>query len=127
MFRPLTRGCATGALLVLTGLAAQTPASAAEETAHWVAPSTSLASPQVLPALSGLGTGLTSASDPVKTLRLDPLANSAADPLSNGVALVPDNPGAGPVSTAAVTGPLSSGGGLSSLPLVSGVAQTLPS
>jgi hypothetical protein len=126
MFRPLSRGCATGALLILSGLAPQSPAFAASESVPRVAPSALLQPPQLVPALGGLGAATVNASNPVKNLRLDPLANSAADPLSNGVALQPDSPGAAPVSTALLTGPLSSGGGLGSLPLVSGVSQSLP-
>jgi|GEM_PF-2140917 len=62
---------------------------------------------------------------PLQHLRLDPWANSSADPLNNGVALVPDSPGSAPVSTQPLTAPLSSGGGLSSVPLAGPVVGSL--
>ncbi|MFC1410591.1 hypothetical protein ACEZCY_17305 [Streptacidiphilus sp. N1-12] len=123
---PLPSGLAAGAFLVLGALAVQPAAAwAAEPTASSV-PVTSLQQPQVGPALAGLTGATDYAAAPLKTLRLDPLAASSADPLSNGVALQPDQPGVKPLSTTAVTGSLSQGGGLDSLPLVGGLAKVLP-
>ncbi|MEY9962118.1 hypothetical protein ABIA33_000139 [Streptacidiphilus sp. MAP12-16] len=122
----------TALVLLLGGLSAQTPVWAAENasgprpaspTNHGVA---TLQSPQADPALTGLGTGLVEAIAPAKNLRLDPMADSAADPLANGLALQPDNPGMAPISTTAVTAPLSAGGGLGSLPLVGAIAPSAP-
>lgn len=54
-------------------------------------------------------------------LRLDPLAGTGADPLNNTVETqIADFK---PLSTAAVTGPVTSGGGLKDLPVVGQVTQ----
>ncbi|MCX3059375.1 hypothetical protein [Streptomyces beihaiensis] len=61
---------------------------------------------------------------PVKHIKLDPLAGTGVDPLTNAVGTqVADFK---PVSTAAVTGPVTSGSSLSELPLVGGVTKVLP-
>ncbi|MFI7384483.1 hypothetical protein [Streptomyces sp. NPDC049813] len=61
---------------------------------------------------------------PVKDLRIDPLAGTSADPLDNAVGTqVADFK---PVSTAALTGPLTAGGSLGELPVVGAVAGVLP-
>ncbi|MFC1418349.1 hypothetical protein [Streptacidiphilus cavernicola] len=123
---PLSKGLAAGALLLLGVLAGQPAAWAAEPAATGTTPEAQLQQPELGPALSGL-TGATShAVTPVKTLRLDPMADSSADPLSNAVALQPDRPGDVPVSTALATDSLSHGGGLDSLPLVGPLSSVLP-
>jgi hypothetical protein len=119
---PLPNGLAVGALLVLGMIAAQ-PAAQAAEPGLTSTPVTSLQEPQLGPALQG---AVPNAVAPLKTLRLDPMADSSADPLSNGVALQPDRPGDVPVSTALLTDGLSHGGGLDSLPLVGTVSHVLP-
>ncbi|MEZ0091501.1 hypothetical protein [Streptacidiphilus sp. EB129] len=135
MASPSTNGIATGALLLLGLLAAPSTAWAADSAALPVGPagstggsqpSTSLQDPQVLPAVGGLSGATGYAVAPLKTLRLDPFAASSADPLSNAVALQPDGKGSPPVSTAAVTSPLSDGGGVASLPLVNRVDGVIP-
>ncbi|QMU72951.1 hypothetical protein [Streptacidiphilus sp. P02-A3a] len=126
MFRALTTGCAAGALLLLGTLSSQAPAWAADEGAPMAKPTAALQPPEVGPALSGLGSAVSSTSHPVKTLRVDPLAASSADPLSNGAALLPDSPGMAPLSTSTVTGPLSAGGGLASLPVISTLSSVIP-
>jgi hypothetical protein len=126
MFRALTTGCAAGALLLLGPLSSQSPCWAAENAGPLAKPSAELQPPDAIPALYGLGSAVASTSHPVKTLRVDPLAASKADPLSNGLAVVPDSPGMAPVGTSTVTGPLSAGGGLSSLPVVSTLSSALP-
>ncbi|QMU79511.1 hypothetical protein GXW83_31225 [Streptacidiphilus sp. PB12-B1b] len=126
MFRALTTGCAAGALLVLGTLSSQAPCWAAESGAPLAKPSAELQPPDAIPALTGLGSAVASTSHPVKTLRVDPLAASKADPLSNGLAVQPDSPGVSPVATSTVTGPLSAGGGLASLPVVNTLASALP-
>jgi hypothetical protein len=69
---------------------------------------------------SALGYGIS----PVRDLRLDPLAESGTDPLDNAVgSQVADFR---PVSTAAVTGPITSGGSLGSLPVLGQVTGLLP-
>lgn len=106
---------AVGAVLLL-GQAG--PAAAAPD----AAPVTHLAPTQVGPALGALGPVLA----PAKDLRLDPFAQSAADPLDNAVAVKPDNPGMAPVSTTAVTGALSHGGGAKDLPGAGLLLSALP-
>jgi hypothetical protein len=125
MFRALTTGCAAGALLLLGTIASQTSAWAAEDGASTAKPTAALQPPDVIPALTGLSSAVSSTSHPVKTLRVDPLAASSADPLNNGAAVVPDQ-GVAPVSTTTVTGPLSAGGGLASLPVVSSLSSAIP-
>jgi hypothetical protein len=69
---------------------------------------------------SALGYGIS----PVRDLRLDPLARSGTDPLDNAVgSQIADFR---PVSTAAVTGPISSGGSLGTLPVLGQVTGLLP-
>ncbi|MEU6391498.1 hypothetical protein [Streptomyces sp. NPDC046939] len=61
---------------------------------------------------------------PVKNLQLDPLAGTGADPLDNAVgAQLADFK---PVSTALLTGPITSGSSLSELPLVGTATGVLP-
>jgi hypothetical protein len=61
---------------------------------------------------------------PLRELRLDPLSNTGVDPLDN--ALGSQVADFRPVSTAAVTGPITSGGSLATLPLVGPVTGLLP-
>lgn len=61
---------------------------------------------------------------PVKNLTLDPLARTSVDPLDNAVgSQVADFK---PLSTAAVTGPVSDGGSLGTLPVARTVTGLLP-
>jgi hypothetical protein len=120
------RAAALGTLvLTMAGLATASPADAATTSANQQ-PSAALQPPAVAPAVAGLTGAVPYVVHPAKTFSLDPLANSAADPLNNGVALQPDSPHAAPVSTLPVTSPLSSGGGLSSLPLLGSASGLLP-
>ncbi|MCC9311617.1 hypothetical protein LN042_31905 [Kitasatospora sp. RB6PN24] len=111
---------ALGAALLLTPVAAGTAAAA-----DLPAPTTSLQSPQVGPALGALSGTTGYVLGPVKDLRLDPFAKSAADPLNNALSLEPDN-GVPHVSTTAATGSLSGGGGAKDLPVVGTVLGALP-
>ncbi|MFF3786036.1 hypothetical protein [Streptomyces sp. NPDC001933] len=70
-----------------------------------------------------LGHSLSNGIAPVTHLRLDPLAGTGTDPLDNVVGTqVADFK---PLSTAAVTDPLTSGGALKDLPVAGPLAQTL--
>lgn len=70
-----------------------------------------------------LGHSLRNGIAPVTHLRLDPLAGTGTDPLDNAVGTqLADFK---PLSTAAVTDPLTSGGALKDLPPVGPVAQAL--
>jgi hypothetical protein len=61
---------------------------------------------------------------PVKSLQLDPLANTGVDPLTNGIGTrVSDFK---PVGTELVTGPITRGASLDDLPVVGAVARKLP-
>jgi hypothetical protein len=61
---------------------------------------------------------------PVRDLQLDPLSNTTVDPLTNAVgSQVADFK---PVSTAAATGPITSGGSLGTLPVLGPVTGLLP-
>lgn len=70
-----------------------------------------------------LGHSLKNGIAPVTHLRLDPLAGTGVDPLDNAVATqVADFK---PVSTAAVTDPVTSGGALKDLPVAGQVTEVL--
>lgn len=70
-----------------------------------------------------LGHSLRNGIAPVTHLPLDPLAGTGTDPLDNAVGTqLADFK---PLSTAAVTDPLTSGGALKDLPLVGPVAKAL--
>ncbi|MGW2178981.1 hypothetical protein ACWCXX_12985 [Streptomyces sp. NPDC001732] len=70
-----------------------------------------------------LGQSLKHGIAPVTHLRLDPLAGTGTDPLDNGLETqIADFK---PLSTTAVTDPLTSGGALKDLPVVGPVAQAL--
>ena len=61
---------------------------------------------------------------PVGDLTLDPLSNTTADPLDNSVgSQIADFK---PLSTAAVTGPVTQGGSLSTLPMAGAAMGLLP-
>ena len=61
---------------------------------------------------------------PAKSLQLDPLANTGTDPLDNSLGTqVADFK---PISTAAVTDPITRGGSVSDLPVVGPVTGLLP-
>ncbi|MEU9079241.1 hypothetical protein ACFYUY_20085 [Kitasatospora sp. NPDC004745] len=84
-----------------------------------------LAKTDVGQALNGTTSGLGYGVAPIKSLRLDPWANSSADVLNNGATVQPDQ-GLAPVGTGTLTGPLSAGGGVKDLPLVGGLTGALP-
>ncbi|MEW1723122.1 hypothetical protein [Streptomyces sp. NPDC093109] len=73
---------------------------------------------------SAVGHSAAGAIGPVKNLQLDPLAGTGTDPLDNvlGTQIADFKP----ISTAAVTGPVTDGGALKDLPLVGGVVALLP-
>lgn len=74
-------------------------------------------------AAGALGHSLDSGLAPVTHLRLDPLAGTGVDPLDNAVGTqIADFK---PVSTAALTDPVTSGGALKDLPVVGQVAGLL--
>ncbi|WP_461712594.1 hypothetical protein [Streptomyces sp. DSM 41029] len=75
-------------------------------------------------AAGALDSATTHSLGPVKDLQINPLAGTGTDPLDHTVGTqVADFQ---PVSTAALTGPLSDGGSLTDLPLVGQVAGLLP-
>ncbi|MEU9133352.1 hypothetical protein AB0D08_35565 [Kitasatospora sp. NPDC048540] len=76
-------------------------------------------------AMEGTSSGLGYAVAPVKTLRLDPWAQSSADFLNNGVGVQPDN-GLPAIGTGTLTGPLTAGGGAKDLPAVGPLLGALP-
>ncbi|MDI3409045.1 hypothetical protein [Streptomyces cavernicola] len=78
-----------------------------------------------VPSAGAAVTGaLPHATAPLKNLQLDPLANTGVDPLDNAVGTqVADFQ---PVSTAAVTDPITKGGTLGTLPVVGEVTSLLP-
>jgi hypothetical protein len=77
----------------------------------------------MLPTQSVTG-ALANGIGPVKNLTLDPLSNTSVDPLDN--ALGSQVADVKPVSTAAVTGPVTQGGSLATLPLGGTAAGLLP-
>ncbi len=119
----------TALALTVTAAAAAVAASAATaEAAPLPVPSTS----DLLPT-SGLTTALPTQSvtgalaggiAPVRDLKLDPLSGTGVDPLDNGVgSRVADFQS---LSTRAVTGPVTNGGSLSTLPVVGQATSLLP-
>ncbi|MFF7634065.1 hypothetical protein ACFZB9_13055 [Kitasatospora sp. NPDC008050] len=106
---------ALGAALLLTPAAAGT-ALADSAVPQAPVPKAQLQPTEVGPALGAVGNTTGYVTGPVKDLRLDPFAQSSADPLNNTVAVKPDNPGMRPVSSTALTGALSDGGGAKDLP-----------
>ena len=115
---------AAAAAVLPAGAAVAAPAAAADSAGHGVTdalPTGALTG--MLPTeatTSALGYGI----GPVRDLRLDPLAQSGTDPLDNAVgSQVADFR---PVSTAAVTGPITSGGSLGTLPLLGQATSLLP-
>ncbi|KUL49024.1 MULTISPECIES: hypothetical protein [unclassified Streptomyces] len=86
------------------------------------------AAPEDATALGGLTDAALSVTrsgvGPAKSLQLDPLANTGIDPLDNSLGTqVADFR---PVSTAAVTDPVTRGGSLDDLPVVGAAAGLLP-
>lgn len=116
---------ATGAAVLLGGLAAAQPALA-DDAPALATPTLGLAPVSPTAALAGLTGTTTHLTGPIKDFRLDPLANSKADPLNNGVALKPEHPGDPGLSSQPLTAPLSQGGGLPAVPLVGGLTGVLP-
>src|SRR5581483_11020371 len=108
---------ATGAAVLLGGLAAAQPALA-DDAPALATPTLGLAPMSPTAALAGLTGTTTHLTGPIKDFRLDPLAN--------GVALKPERPGDPGLSSQPLTAPLSQGGGLPAVPLVGGLAGVLP-
>ncbi|MER8185565.1 hypothetical protein [Kitasatospora sp. NPDC094015] len=124
----------TGALAALGAamlLGAAAPAAHAAPTLPASGlPVPQLQTPQLAPtdvgqAMAGTSTGLGYAVAPVKSLRLDPWAQSSADFLNNGVGVQPDN-GLPALGTGTLTSPLSAGGGAKDLPAVGPLLGVLP-
>ncbi|MFG2845305.1 hypothetical protein ACGF12_19340 [Kitasatospora sp. NPDC048296] len=113
---------AVGAAVLLGAGSAQ--AATATGQAPAAGPAT-LAKTDVGQALGGTTAGLGYGVAPIKSLRLDPWANSSADVLNNGATVQPDQ-GLAPVGTGTLTGPLSGGGGVKDLPLAGGLTGVLP-
>ncbi|MFE5579947.1 hypothetical protein [Kitasatospora sp. NPDC056531] len=113
---------AVGAVVLLGAGSAQAATPSGQAPAAGPA---SLAKTDVGQALNGTTAGLGYGVAPIKSLRLDPWANSSADVLNNGATVQPDQ-GLAPVGTGTLTGPLSAGGGVKDLPLVGGLTGTLP-
>ncbi|MFI2607197.1 hypothetical protein [Kitasatospora sp. NPDC018619] len=114
----------TAALAAAAGAAVLLGAGTAQAAAAPAGPAT-LTKTDLGQALGGTTTGLGYGIAPIKSLRLDPWANSSADFLNNGAALQPDQ-GLPAVGTGTLTGPLSAGGGVKDLPLVGGLTGLLP-
>ncbi|ARF79815.1 hypothetical protein ACIG0C_31905 [Kitasatospora aureofaciens] len=113
---------AVGAVVLLGAGTAQAATTSGQQRAAGPA---SLAKTDVGQALNGTTTGLGYGVAPIKSLRVDPWANSSADVLNNGATIQPDQ-GLAPVGTGMLTGPLSAGGGVKDLPLVGGLTGVLP-
>ncbi|GAB2747913.1 hypothetical protein [Kitasatospora kifunensis] len=112
----MTLTTTSGALAALGAALLLAPAAAGTAAAAEPVPTAQLQPTEVGPALGTVGNTTGYVTGPVKDLRLDPFAQSSADPLNNTVAVKPDNPGMRPVSSTAVTGSLSDGGGAKDLP-----------
>ncbi|MBD0695775.1 hypothetical protein [Streptomyces sp. CBMA123] len=115
---------AVGAVVLLGAGSAQAATTTGSGPQPAAGPAT-LAKTDVGQALNGTTSGLGYGVAPIKSLRLDPWANSSADVLNNGATVQPDQ-GLAPVGTGTLTGPLSAGGGVKDLPLVGGLSGVLP-
>ncbi|WP_229698182.1 hypothetical protein [Wenjunlia tyrosinilytica] len=80
--------------------------------------------PDVGAALTGLQQGAPAALKPVKSMNINPLAQTGVDPLDNSVGTQAAD--FAPVSTAAATKPLATRNSLSTLPIAGPVAGVLP-
>ncbi|MEV5283402.1 hypothetical protein [Streptomyces sp. NPDC051994] len=110
---------AAGAALAGAGSAAQAAPADAASAAPRSAMATDLAA-----GAQGVTGAAGYAVAPVKALRLDPMAGTGVDPLTNAVGTqVADFK---PVTTAAATDPLTSGGALEDIPLTGPVTGMLP-
>ncbi|WP_441245508.1 hypothetical protein [Kitasatospora sp. McL0602] len=116
---------ALGATMLLGATGAEAAGAAPASPDVMPQPSAHLANTDVGAGLKGTSSALGYAVAPFKSLRLDPFAQSSADVLNNGVSVEPDHAVA-PVSTAAVTGPLSDGGGVQDLMGVGPALGLLP-
>ncbi|MEW2519628.1 hypothetical protein [Actinacidiphila alni] len=115
---------AAAAVVVPAGAAAAadgTDVLPAAQSATDALPTSGLTSALPTQSVTGaLGSGVA----PVRDLTLDPLSNTGVDPLDNALGTqVADFQ---PVSTAAVTAPLTNGGSLGTLPLVGPATGILP-
>ncbi|MET9493299.1 hypothetical protein [Streptomyces sp. NPDC006552] len=117
-----TRRALLRAGLTVTAAGAAVAAGAAGASAEPLAPSDPGSPVQVL--TQAVDSATTYGLGPVKNLKIDPLAGTGADPLDNAVGTqVADFR---PVSTGALTGPLTTGSSLAELPVVGAVSGVLP-
>lgn len=107
---------AAAAALAASGSASASTAPARTDSA--------LGSDSAVGSTLGSDSALGYALGPVKHLTINPLAQTGVDPLDNVVA--PQVADFKPVSTGAVTGPLSQGDSVSELPLVGQLSTLLP-
>ncbi|MET9219404.1 hypothetical protein ACIOC1_20160 [Streptomyces sp. NPDC088197] len=116
----LTLTAAAAAVVVPAGVAAADPLAAAQSATDAL-PTSDVTSALPTQYVTGaLGAGVA----PVRDLTIDPLSNTGVDPLDNAVgSQVADFH---PVSTSAVTAPITNGGSLGTLPLVGPVTGLLP-
>lgn len=114
---------AAAAVVVPAGAAAAagTDALPAAQSAADALPTSGITSALPTQSVTGaLGAGVA----PVRDLTIDPLSNTSVDPLDNAVgSQVADFQ---PLSTSAVTSPLTNGGSLGTLPLVGPATSLLP-
>lgn len=117
----VTLSGAAAAVAVPAGSAAAASGPAAQPLGHTLAES--LPDSPLAPTRYVTG-ALGDSIAPVKNLTLDPLSTTGVDPLDNAVgSQVADFK---PLSTAAVTGPVTRGGSLATLPVVGTVTSLLP-
>lgn len=117
----VTAAAASLAAPVGSAEAAPLPVPSAPEAGRAVLPTSGLIT--ALPTQSVTG-ALASAVAPIRDLKLDPLSNTGVDPLDNGIgSQVADFQ---PLSTTALTAPVTRGGSLSTLPLLAQATSLLP-
>ncbi|WP_369215314.1 hypothetical protein [Streptomyces flavofungini] len=121
----LTLTAAGAAIGAGGGTAGAAESAAVPRTAGYTAPADAGHGTSAVEILTGaLGSATKGGLAPVKDLQLDPLANTSADPLANSLGTqIADFK---PVSTAAVTGPVTEGASLGELPVVGSVVGLLP-
>jgi hypothetical protein len=124
----------TALALTVTAAAATLAAAPVASAAPAAAPLAGAADALPLPGVTGalptqsvlgaLSTSVGNSLAPVKNLTLDPLSGTGTDPLDNAVgSQIADFR---PVSTALVTGPITRGGSLSTLPVAGRLTRLLP-
>ncbi|GGU87891.1 hypothetical protein GCM10010211_62710 [Streptomyces albospinus] len=114
-----------GLVISAAGAAMAGGAAASAAPAHGsTAPRVSVLDPKNTSLTAALKYGSRGGLGPVKDIRLDPMNNTGVDPLANAVGTrVADFK---PVSTAQVTGPVTNGGTLRTLPVTGQVMRTMP-